>query len=115
MGSGTRRDAVEIAHQLFREWRDDRVSGLAAEIAFFGVLGLFPGLLVTRQLFLERHVGLLSVGAVAAAWTMARGFAAVVRALNVAYDIEEERGWVRRQLLGLALALGTVVVGAVCC
>lgn len=27
------------------EWRDDRVGGVAAEIAFFGVLSLFPALL----------------------------------------------------------------------
>lgn len=31
--------------ELATEWRDDRVSGLAAEIAFFTILGLFPALL----------------------------------------------------------------------
>lgn len=35
----------EIARTFVREWRDDRVSGLSAEIAFFGLLSLFPGLL----------------------------------------------------------------------
>ncbi len=30
---------------LVREWRDDRVGGLAAEVAFFGLLSLFPALL----------------------------------------------------------------------
>jgi len=31
--------------ELATEWRDDRVTGLAAEIAFFAILGLFPALL----------------------------------------------------------------------
>jgi membrane protein len=36
----------EIARDLAREWSEDRVGGLAAEIAFFAVLGLFPAILV---------------------------------------------------------------------
>jgi len=41
---GTRaRATVEIVGELVREVRSDRVTGLAAEVAFFGVLSLFPG------------------------------------------------------------------------
>lgn len=36
----------EFALELRREWVKDRVGGLAAEIAFFAVLGLFPAILV---------------------------------------------------------------------
>ena len=36
----------ELALELKREWVEDRVGGLAAEIAFFAVLGLFPAVLV---------------------------------------------------------------------
>lgn len=39
--AGWRRHLRELA----TEWRDDRVTGLAAEIAFFAILGLFPALL----------------------------------------------------------------------
>lgn len=39
-------EGVAIARELRREWHDDRVGGLAAEVAFFGLLGLFPTLLV---------------------------------------------------------------------
>lgn len=35
----------EVLRELRHEWREDRVSGLAAEIAFFSLLSLFPGLL----------------------------------------------------------------------
>lgn len=36
---------VEIGLAMAREWREDRVGGLAAEVAFFGLLSLFPALL----------------------------------------------------------------------
>jgi membrane protein len=36
---------AEIVRTLAREWRQDRVTGLAAEVAFFAMLGLFPTLL----------------------------------------------------------------------
>lgn len=39
-------EGVAVAEELRHEWYDDRVSGLAAEVAFFGLLGLFPTLLV---------------------------------------------------------------------
>jgi membrane protein len=35
----------EIVAELWREWRDDEVPGRAAEIAFFALLSVFPGLL----------------------------------------------------------------------
>ena len=35
----------DLVRDLVREWRDHRVSGLAAEMAFFGILSLFPTLL----------------------------------------------------------------------
>ena len=36
-----------LIHHLYRQWHDDRVSGLAAEIGFFALLSLFPLLLVS--------------------------------------------------------------------
>ena len=38
--------AWELALDLRREWAKDRLGGLAAEIAFFAVLGIFPAVLV---------------------------------------------------------------------
>lgn len=43
----TWRGLEEIVRALAREWREDRVTGLAAEVAFFAMLGLFPALLAT--------------------------------------------------------------------
>jgi membrane protein len=150
-----RDEVVSVAEDLRREWRDDRVGGLAAEVAFFGLLGLFPMLLVlvaalgsldavvgqelaaraeenvldflrriltdeaagaldaVRELFEDGESGVLTVGLLASVWAASRAFQAVVNALDVAYDLEERRSWPRLRLTGLALAVGTAVVGAV--
>lgn len=143
------------AGDLLREAKEDRVTGLAAEVAFFVVLSVFPALMVmasalgfldsivgnraaddaqaavvdflervltesasgtidvVRSVFTEQQGGLLTFGVLTGLWATARGFAAVIRALNVAYDIEEDRGWFRRQAVAVLLSLGTVAVAAV--
>jgi membrane protein len=149
------RAAVDLARELAREWRDDRVGGLAAEIAFFALLGLFPGLLVLaaalgwlehlvgRELavqaqeevtgFLQRILtdeaagtteaverlfetsapGIFTAGLAVAVWSASRGFAAVVRALDAVYDLDEQRSWVNLRLTALGLAFGTALFLAV--
>lgn len=39
------RSTVDVGSEVAREWRADRVSGLAAEVSFFGLLAVFPLLL----------------------------------------------------------------------
>src|SRR5690606_17520397 len=56
--------------------------------------------------------GALTTGVVVALWAASRGFTAVVNGLDVVYDLEERRPWLRRRLVALGLALGTVVVVA---
>lgn len=43
-------ETVRTGRELAREWQNDRVSGLAAEVAFFAMLALFPALLATAAL-----------------------------------------------------------------
>lgn len=148
------RGALEVLRALAQEWRDDRVSGLAAEIAFFGVLSVFPGLLAlaaglgsleglvgqevaadteravllalsdslgedsatvgaVRSLFVEQRPGLLTAGLGFAVVGLSRGFGAVIRALDVAYDVEERRPWLHRRLLAVGLSLGSLAVAVV--
>lgn len=146
---------VQVLRALFHEWHDDRVAGLAAEVAFWGVLSVFPTLLATaaalgvlenfvgrdladraeeqvveylrdiltqeasetitavEDLFTSANPGLLTLSIVAAIWAASRGFAAIIRALDVAYDLEEGRSFATTRLLAIGLALGSVVVGAV--
>jgi hypothetical protein len=68
---------------------------------------------VVRRLFTKQRTGLLTFSAVAGVWATGRGFASVIRALNVAYDVVEDRTWIRRQAIAVALSLGTVAMTAV--
>jgi membrane protein len=145
---------MSFARELAREWRDDRASGLAAEMAFFGILSLFPTLLTlvaslgsldaivggdvaanaerevitflervlsdnaaatieaVQDLFTESSSGIITIGTAVAVWSGSRGFVALIRALNLAYDIDERRGYVVLRVVAVALALGTIVVMA---
>jgi membrane protein len=48
---------------------------------------------------------LLSIGAVLALWGGKNAVAAVMKALNVAYDVEEGRGFIKRNLIAIVLTI----------
>lgn len=148
-------DLRSFARDFVDEWRADRVPDLAAQVAFYAVLSLFPALLaftaalsvldsvvgadVARrteanvidfltsvltdeasstidaivELFADDRTGLLTVSLLAAVWTLTRAFAALVRALDVVYDLDEHRSWLATRLTAIVLALGSVVAGSV--
>ena len=55
--------------------------------------------------------GIMSIGALLAAWSGSNIFGALMEALNIAYDVEETRPWWKRQLLRLgALAIAAVII-----
>lgn len=54
--------------------------------------------------------GLMSVGALLAAWSGSNIFGALMDSLNRAYDVRETRSWVRRQLIRLAALVGAGIV-----
>jgi membrane protein len=137
------------------QWKEDRVSGLAAEIAFFGILAFFPTLLAmaaglgslgaivgeeaaqraqdgvvdaisrvltaeadetveaVRSLFEDERPGLLTFGIVVTVFAMSRGFAGVIRALDVAYDVEERRSWFSVRAHAVGLSIATVLFASV--
>ncbi|MEZ5245058.1 MAG: YihY/virulence factor BrkB family protein [Acidimicrobiales bacterium] len=140
--------------ELVGEWSKDRVGGLAAEIAFFALLGFFPAVVAlaaalgsadaiigentaanvetwlvdqmanvfggdnslestTRALFEGGNGGALTVGAVIAVYAASRGFTAVVRALDVAYDHGDLRGWLSTRLIGVGLTLLSVLAATI--
>jgi len=72
--------------------------------------GLAPLKLVFENVvFTKNPTGLISIGALLAAWSGSNIFGALMTALNTAYDVEETRSWWKRQLL----RLGMLIVGAV--
>ena len=149
------RDVREVVTRVYREAVDDRLTGLAAEVAFFGVLSLFPGLLMVAaalgsldslvgskiatttereilrfldliltdqasgavdavaRLFDRDNSGLLTVASLVALLVLSRGFATVLRALNLAYDVTERRRWWKLRLWSLGLAVGSTLIAAV--
>lgn len=146
MGSLLRYKAVKRTVQ--QTYRDD-ITGLAAQLAFYLTLGLFPFLLVIFSLMgtfssdgfaedllayfvqvlpiqvynlIEAYVadilrgrnpaaGLLSFSIIGTLWVISNAFAAITRALNKAYDVEETRPFwkVRGLAMLMALALSGIV------
>lgn len=137
--------------EVASEWDKHRVGGLAAEIAFFAVLGMFPAFIAlaaglgeindllgedvsleaehwvlerlddvlgvnnnltdtVNDLFSGANPSVLTAGALLSVYASSRGFTAVVRALDIAYDHEHRRGFLATRLVGLGLALMTIVV-----
>lgn len=62
----------------------------------------------------NRSRGTLSLGAALTLWSAKTGVGSLMHAVNVAYGVDETRGWVHRNLLQLALtlSLGVVVIAA---
>jgi membrane protein len=63
-------------------------------------------------IFDQNKAGLFSVSLLLALVTVSRGFAGLIRALDVVYDIEESRGFVRLRLASLGLGFGTIATVA---
>lgn len=59
-------------------------------------------------LFDQNQAGLFSVSVLFALVTVSRGFAGLIRALDVVYDVEESRGFVRLRLAAIGLGVGTL-------
>lgn len=66
-----------------------------------------------ESLFEDSSPGLLTFSLAVALWTVTRGFAALVRALDVVYDLDEHRPWVRIRATAFGLAFGSILAGAV--
>ncbi len=139
---------LQVAKRGWQEASADQVPLLAAGVAFFGFLALFPamvaftlvwGLLAdpatvteqTRTLTesLPPEARTLLVGqlqqlasspkqslgwglvlaVLVALWSASGGVGNLVTAINVAYDEERRRGFVKEKLIALALTVGSVV------
>ncbi|MCX7567717.1 YihY/virulence factor BrkB family protein [Sulfitobacter sp. F26169L] len=136
----------DIAFRLKDEIADDRVGLIAAGVAFYGLLALFPaitaliaisGLLVEPSAIVEQLRGLSGVmpdevitiitkqatavagsregglglaallGIIIALYSASKGVASLMQGINVAYDEQEKRGFIKLKLVtfGLTIAL----------
>lgn len=61
------------------------------------------------ELFAQSRPGVLSLSVLIAIFTLSRGFAGLIRALDVAYDVEEGRRFIRLRATAIGLAIGTML------
>lgn len=71
-----------------------------------------PLLDTVRELFDRPSTGVATAATALAIVTLSRAFAGVIRALDVAYEVEEQRPWWLVRLLAVGLGVGTLVVVA---
>ena len=138
----------QILRRAWAEAKADQVPLLAAGVAFFAFLSVFPAMVAAvlaygliadpvqirnqaedlaaampasgRDLLLQqidtltsappRSLGIgFAIAIVVALWSASGGVGYLVTAVNLAYDEEDSRGFVRRKLLALGLTLGAIV------
>jgi membrane protein len=139
---------LDIAKRVKRQIKQDKLSIIAAGVAFYGLMAVFPGLvalvgiygLVADPAQVESHAQMLSgilppqaaevimgqlhdlvstdraalgvgaiVGIVLALWSASSAVRTLMEALNVAYNEEESRGFIRFYGTALFLTFGAVL------
>lgn len=138
--AGTR----ELLRRVWREIKEDDITGQAAKLAYFAFLAMPPALMAVfgiaglfgseaiavwfeqqarlampqavteeiivpfiEQVVLQNAPGPLSIGLLLAVWGASAVFAGTMDSLNIAYDIEDDRSFIKRR----ALAVGVMLVG----
>ncbi len=64
------------------------------------------------ELFDSGNAGVITVAAAVAFFSLSRGFAGLIRALDRAYGVEEGRAWWHVRLVAIGLGLGTTIIVA---
>jgi membrane protein len=154
--AGERPPVKEIAKETVREFSDDDVPGMAAEIAYHAVFAIPPfivflvaiaavinnftaipvadnliGIIEDRapaemqemlvtlvqnavdQVGGAASLGLLSAAAIAL-WSGSNGVATLMKGFNRAYDVQEERSFIRKKLvaIGLTALMSVLIIAA---
>lgn len=138
----------DIALRVKNEISSDNLSMIAAGVAFYGLLAIFPaiaamvsiyGLIADPQTVQQQisqlsgvlpqdaqsivddqlsrvsgsAAGALGIGAIAGLlltlWSANKGTKALIEALNIVYDEQDERGFIKLNLISFALTVGILV------
>jgi membrane protein len=138
----------DILLRTKNELSDDHVSMIAAGVAFYGLLAIFPmiaALISTWALIFDPQqiaqqieqisgylpeagsivknqatkiasgtgtgVSIAAIGGILfALYSASKGMKALIEGLNIIYDEEEERGFIKLNLVALGLTLGMIVI-----
>ncbi|HWJ09831.1 MAG TPA: YihY/virulence factor BrkB family protein, partial [Nocardioides sp.] len=143
-----RRGWLQVVKRAWKEAKSDQVPLLAAGVAFYSFLALFPAMIAAVMLYglvrdpadVQKQIdelsatlpsdaasllttqlealtstssGSLGLGLIIslalALWSASGGVGNVMTAVNLAYDEEETRGFVKRKALALGLTVGAIV------
>ncbi|WP_243387997.1 YihY/virulence factor BrkB family protein [Bacillus kexueae] len=133
-----------LVQELFHRFSRDQIAGMAAELAYFFSLSLFPFLIFLITLLgylplnaddilnfiaqyapgntiaiIEENVRgivntqngkLLSFGIIATLWSASNGINAIVRALNRAYEVDENRHFLVARGMAIILTFAMIFV-----
>ncbi len=61
-------------------------------------------------LFTQTNTGLTVVSAAFTVWTISRGFAGLIRALEDIYDIEDRRPWYHTRVVAVIVGIGSILI-----
>jgi membrane protein len=139
-----------VTKRAWKEAKSDQVPLLAAGVAFFTFMSIFPALIAAittwglvadpkqirsqvddmsgtlpasaRDLIMKQVDSLtatpaqslgfgLVISLLVALWSASGGISNLIDAVNVAYDEEDDRGFVKKKLLALGMTLAAIVVG----
>lgn len=81
-----------------------QIMGLLEQFLPGDTAKLFSG--TVREVVQQKKQGLLSIGALLTLWAASSGMAAVISQLNIAYDIEDSRSFIKVRALAIALTVG---------
>ncbi|HWI43283.1 MAG TPA: YihY/virulence factor BrkB family protein [Nocardioides sp.] len=143
-----KRGWFQIVKRAWREAKSDQVPLLAAGVAFYSFMAMFPALIAAVMLYglvrdpadVQQQIQSLSdtlpsdaanllttqleaitatssgslglgllISLLLALWSASGGVGNIMSAVNIAYDEEENRGFVKRKLLSLGLTLAAIV------
>jgi membrane protein len=68
------------------------------------------GGMIKDVVYAKNAPGLMSVGALLAIWAGSNVFAALIDALNTAYDVQDTRPWWKKKIIAAASVVGTGIV-----
>lgn len=142
-------DLKQTAVELKARTKDDDLGLVAAGVAFFGFLSVFPALATVISIYgmvadpqsVQSHISAMSgtvpqevlnivsrrmeslassktssltfgfvFGLLLSLWSANKAMKALAKALNIAYDTQEDRGIVKRNLVTLSLTLLAIIV-----
>ena len=140
---------LDVVRRTRKEIKDDNVTLIAAGVAFYAMLAIFPALIAVVTIYglvaepadVQRQVDsfaesmppgagdlltaqlqqivetrkqslsiALAISLAAALWSASAGIQSLIKGLNIIYDEQETRGFIRLRGLALVLTIGAIVV-----